>query len=474
MKTFLDDNFLLQSEVAEALYHDYAKEQPIIDYHNHLPPAEIAQNRQFEDITAVWLAGDHYKWRAMRTNGVSEYFITGAASNEDKFAHWAATVPYTMRNPLYHWTHLELQRYFGITEALDTHSAAGIYAQTTAALQQTELRAQGLLSHMKVEIVCTTDEPTDDLAHHRIHALSGSQLRMLPTFRPDKFVQIAQPAFVDMLAKLEACTDRTIRSFSELLAALTDRIDYFHAHGCRLSDHGLERLFVLPQEQYNLDQLIQDRLHGKALNPVATAAFQMSLLHELARAYHARDWTMQFHLGAIRNNNDRLQRTLGADVGCDSIGDFPQAAGLADYMNRLDAAQHLPRTILYNLNPADNEVFATMIGNFQDGSQPGKIQWGSGWWFLDQQDGMEKQLNALSNMGLLSRFVGMLTDSRSFLSFPRHEYFRRTLCNLLGQDVVAGKLPHDLKWLGQLVTGICYQNARDYFRFADIKLEAHA
>ncbi|RME98455.1 MAG: glucuronate isomerase [Bacteroidetes bacterium] len=473
MKPFLDDNFLLQNQVAQALYHDYAKAQPIIDYHNHLPPAEIAQNRQFEDITALWLAGDHYKWRAMRANGVAEHFITGNASPEEKFAHWAATVPYTMRNPLYHWTHLELRRYFGITELLHADNAADIYEQTTAALQQADFRAQGLLRRMQVEVVCTTDEPTDDLRYHRAHRQSGHPLRLLPTFRPDKLVLIAQPAFAAALAQLEACTNRSISRFAELVAALTERIDYFHAHGGRLSDHGLEQLFVMPAEPYNLDQIIQDRLAGKALDPVAVQAFQMQLLHELARAYHQRGWTMQFHLGALRNNNDRLARLLGVDVGCDSIGDFPQAAGLSDFLNRLDAAESLARTILYNLNPADNEVFATMIGNYQDGSEPGKIQWGSGWWFLDQQDGMEKQMNTLSNMGLLSRFVGMLTDSRSFLSFPRHEYFRRTLCNLLGQDVVAGKLPDDRAWLGQVVKGICYENARNYFRFSELKAEAH-
>ena len=465
MKPFLNDHFLLQNPTAEKLYHEYAKVLPIIDYHNHLPPDEIANNKTFSTITEIWLKGDHYKWRAMRANGIDEQFITGNISDQDKFLKWAETVPYTMRNPLYHWTHLELQRYFGISELLDSKSGLGIYEQTNAALQKQEFSVKGLLNKMKVEVVCTTDHPTDDLAFHQQELKSNSALKMLPTFRPDKFLVIDNPEFLQYLDKLENIAASKISTFDNLVAALENRIEYFHLMGCKLADHGLSQLYAIDSSNYNLNGILEKRKTNKKIEQDEVAAFQMALIGELAKFYHDKNWTMQLHLGAIRNNNSRLMETVGADVGADSIGDYKQAEGLSAFLNRLDAVGKLPKTILYNLNPSDNELFATMMGNFNDGTTPGKIQWGSAWWFLDQKDGMEKQLNTLSNMGLLSRFIGMLTDSRSFLSFPRHEYFRRILCNLIGKDVENGELPNDIEWLGKMVQDISYYNTKQYFNF---------
>ena len=465
MKLFLNDHFLLQNPTAEKLYHEYAKVLPIIDYHNHLPPDEIANNKTFSTITEIWLKGDHYKWRAMRANGIDEQFITGNISDQDKFLKWAETVPYTMRNPLYHWTHLELQRYFGISELLDSKSGLDIYAQTNAALREKEFSVKGLLNKMKVEVLCTTDHPTDDLAFHQQELERNSDLKMLPTFRPDKFLVIDNPEFVQFLDKLENIEGNKINSFDHLLAALENRIEFFNVMGCKLADHGLSQLYAIDPSLYNLDRILEKRKTNKKIEQDEVAAFQMAMFYELAKIYHDKNWTMQLHLGAIRNNNSRLMKLVGADVGADSIGDFKQAEGLSVFLNRLDAEEKLSKTILYNLNPGDNELFATMMGNFNDGSAPGKIQWGSAWWFLDQKDGMEKQLNTLSNMGLLSRFIGMLTDSRSFLSFPRHEYFRRILCNLIGKDVENGELPNDTEWLGKMVQDISYNNAKQYFNF---------
>lgn len=464
-RSFMDDNFLLQNPMAERLFHTYAKELPIIDYHNHLPPQEIAEDKNFSTITEVWLQGDHYKWRAMRANGVSEHFITGRASDEEKFQQWAVTVPYTLRNPLYHWTHLELQRYFGIQELLSPDTATAIYQQTTTALQQPEYAVSGLLQKMKVEVVCTTDDPTDDLAFHRMHQSKGRNLRMLPTFRPDKFLVVDGNDFLTSVEQLAAVTNSSITTFSQLLAALENRIDFFQEHGCQLADHGLSQLYPIDWKTVKLDDILRKAKDRQHITPTESQAFQMAALYELAKMYHQRGWTMQLHLGPLRNNNSRLLKTVGADVGCDSIGDFSQAEGLAAFLDRLDAQEQLTKTILYNLNPRDNEVFATMAGNYNEGPIAGKIQWGSAWWFLDQKDGMEKQLNALSNMGLLSRFIGMLTDSRSFLSFPRHEYFRRILCQLLGEDVQRGFLPDDEQWLGSVVEAICYRNAKQFFGF---------
>jgi len=462
---FLGEDFLLQNDVAAFLYHTHAKELPIIDYHNHLRPEDIANNKQFTNITEAWLKGDHYKWRAMRANGVHEKYITGNASDEEKFIKWATTIPYTMRNPLYHWTHLELQRYFGIEKLLDFDSAKDIYEQTNHALQQPENKVKGLLKKMKVEVVCTTDHPTDSLAFHQQEFNSESDLKMLPTFRPDKFVVIDHPDFLVFLEKMENIIGHDISTFDELMAALENRIEFFHSLGCQLADHGLGQLFDIDFHKKDLDAILQKRKSKKKVKRKDVAAFQMAMLHELSKLYHQKNWTMQFHLGAIRNNNHRLLNLIGADVGADSIADFEQAKGLSSFLNRLDAQGKLTKTILYNLNPRDNEVFATMMGNFNDGTQAGKIQWGSAWWFLDQKDGIEKQINTLSNMGLLSRFIGMLTDSRSFLSFPRHEYFRRILCNLIGKDVVNGELPNDMNWLGKMVENICYRNAKEYFKF---------
>lgn len=465
MKPFLDHNFLLQTPIAEQLYHEHAAGLPIIDYHNHLPPDQIATNHQFKNITEVWLNGDHYKWRAMRANGINEDFITGGATDREKFQKWAETVPKTLRNPLYHWTHLELQRYFGIKDLLSANNADLIYDTASEQLQQASYSCNGLLQQMKVEVVCTTDHPTDSLLFHSQHRTRGRALKMLPTFRPDKFLTIGANDYLDFLHKLEAITDDDIKTFDQLLAALEGRIDFFHELGGRLSDHGLSQLFADDYSGAKLDETMEKRRSGKALSPAEQRQFQMALLHELAKMYHQRGWTMQLHLGPIRNNNTRLMKSVGADVGCDSIGDFPQAEGLSAFLDGLDTNDQLPKTILYNLNPRDNELFATMAGNFNDGSMAGKIQWGSAWWFLDQKDGMEKQLDALSNMGLLSRFLGMLTDSRSFLSFPRHEYFRRILCNQFGNDVHNGLLPNDPTLLGETIKDICYRNARNYFNF---------
>lgn len=465
IKPFLDENFLLHNSTAERLYHEYAKDQPIIDYHNHLSPEEIAMNKNFSTITEIWLKGDHYKWRAMRANGIDESYITGNASDEAKFKKWAATVPYTMRNPLYHWTHLELQRYFGIHDLLNENTASTIYQQTNEALQTPEFSVNGLLKKMKVEVVCTTDHPTDSLKFHQQYQKKGAAIKMLPTFRPDKLVVITNEDFLPFLEKLERIIDSEISTFSALLAALENRIHFFEKLGCQLADHGLSQLFSVDGKGMNLDSILQKRKNKQTISPKEAAFFQMEMLHELAKIYHQKGWTMQFHLGAIRNNNSRLLRAVGADVGCDSIGDYEQARGLSAFLNRLDSDNQLTKTILYNLNPRDNELFATMMGNFNDGTMAGKIQWGSAWWFLDQKDGMEKQLNTLSNMGLLGRFIGMLTDSRSFLSFPRHEYFRRILCNLIGQDVHNGELPNDVVWLGKMVENICYGNAKRYFDF---------
>ena len=465
MKKFLDDDFILDNATARKLYFDHAVSMPIIDYHNHLPPDEIASNKVFSNITEAWLKGDHYKWRAMRANGIPEEYITGSASDKDKFLKWSETVPFTMRNPLFHWTHLELQRYFGLQDVLNSENGAVIYDKTTATLQDESFSTQGLLNKMNVEVVCTTDDPSDSLKHHKSYNANTGGFKMLPGFRPDKYIQIDGKDFLSSIKKLESSTNRSIDSLDQLVQGLQDRIDYFHDNGGRISDHGLNHIYAAEFTDQEVDKIFREVIGGKEIFAGEAIVFKSGLLYYLARMYHAKGWVMQFHLGALRNNNDRLERILGADVGCDSIGDFEQATSLSRFLNRLDSEKKLCKTILYNLNPGDNEVFATMAGNFNDGSSAGKIQWGSGWWFLDQKDGMEDQMNVLSNMGLLSRFVGMLTDSRSFLSFPRHEYFRRILCNLLGTDVEKGLLPNDTKWLGQMVENICYRNAKEYFDF---------
>ncbi|WP_310393814.1 glucuronate isomerase [Hymenobacter sp.] len=463
---FLNDNFLLQTATARQLYHEYAAAMPIIDYHCHLPPNQIAEDRQFDNITQAWLSGDHYKWRAMRTNGVSERYITGDASDWEKFEQWAETVPQTVRNPLYHWTHLELQRYFGVTELLNAGSARRIYEQCNALLRTPEYSVRNLLRKMNVETLCTTDDPADSLDHHRTLAASGFEVQILPTFRPDKAMAVEKAAaYNQYLDELGVAAGVTIQTYDDLLATLRQRHDFFHAQGCRLSDHGLERLSSADFTSEQVTAAFDKVRSGRELSQAEAEALKSSLLLDLARLDHARGWTQQFHLGALRNNNSRMLRQLGPDTGWDSIGDFAQSRHLALFLDRLDSSDQLGKTILYNLNPADNEVLATMVGNFNDGSVAGKVQWGSGWWFLDQKDGIEKQLNTLSNMSLISQFVGMLTDSRSFLSYPRHEYFRRVLCNLFGSDIENGELPDELALLGGIIQNICYHNAKAYFNF---------
>ena len=466
MKAFLDENFLLETATAERLYHDHAAKMPIIDYHCHLPPRDLAEDRQFENLTQIWLEGDHYKWRAMRTNGVSERYCTGDAPDWEKFEKWAQTVPYTMRNPLYHWTHLELKNPFGIAQILDESTARGIYDRCGEMLREKTFSAQGILQQMNVKVVCTTDDPTDDLSWHQQIKDSGFDIQVLPAFRPDKSLNAGNPQALNAwLDKLAEITGSEMAHFIDLLDALRQRADFFESMGCKLSDHGIETAYADDFTDEEVNYIFQKVRLGHALNELEIDKYRSALLYYLGEMYHEKGWTQQFHLGALRSNNSRMLRLLGPDTGFDSIGDFEIARPLSRFLDRLDASDSLPRTILYNLNPRDNEVIASMIGNFNDGSIPGKMQFGSAWWFLDQKDGMEKQLNALSNMGLLSRFVGMLTDSRSFLSYPRHEYFRRILCNMLGNDVESGQLPHDMNWLGQLVENISYYNARDYFDF---------
>ncbi len=462
--SFLNDNFLLKTKTAQRLYHDYAKGLPIIDYHNHLSPKDIAENKQFNNLTEIWLHGDHYKWRAMRSNGVPEKYIIGNSTDKEKFEKWSETVPYTMRNPLYHWTHLELQRYFGINELLDKKSADKIYKNCSDKLKSKEFSVQGLLSKMKVEVLCTTDDPSDDLQYHKQFKESEHQTKMLPTFRPDNSILIEKEDFLDYLIQLSKSSKIEINSFKSLVSVLEKRVDYFHEMGCRLADHGLANIPLADYSDKEIEQIFSKRKE-EIITDKEIEKYKSAILHELALMYHKKSWTMQLHLGAIRNNNDRLKKEAGADVGCDSIGDYEQAKGLSQFLNRLDAKDKLPKTILYNLNPRDNEVFATMAGNFNSNGGINKVQWGAAWWFLDQKDGMEKQLNTLSNMGLLSRSVGMLTDSRSFLSFPRHEYFRRILCNLLGEDIENGELPNDIEWIGTMIENICYYNAKEYFQF---------
>jgi glucuronate isomerase len=464
MKKFLDENFLLETPTAVKLYHDYAKQMPVIDYHCHLSPEQIANNHQFENITQAWLYGDHYKWRAMRTNGVDERYVTGNKSDFEKFEAWAQTVPYTLRNPLYHWTHLELQRYFNIHEILNGTTAKSIYDNASAQISKPEYSVRGLLEKMNVKVVCTTDDPLDDLKFHQSFKKENTTLKMYPTWRPDAAMNVSSKdkfnAYVD---KLNTIHGSTVKDFDEYLNALKKRHDYFAAHDCTLSDHGLEEIYA---DDYTDDEIVSifaKISSGKDLELVEVRKFKSAMLYHFAIWDAEKGWVQQFHLGALRNNNSRMLSQLGPDTGWDSIGDFSQAKALSAFFDRLDKENKLAKTIIYNLNPADNELMATMIGNFNDGSVPGKIQFGSGWWFLDQKDGMTRQLNALSNMGLLSKFVGMLTDSRSFLSFPRHEYFRRLLCNLFGTEIENGELPDDIEWIGKVIQDICYNNAKEYF-----------
>jgi glucuronate isomerase len=462
-------DFMLETDKARELYHAFAGPLPIIDYHGHLSPKDIAEDRRFDNLTRIWLAGDHYKWRAMRAAGVDERFITGDAPDWDKFEKWAETVPRTLRNPLYHWTHLELSRPFGIDRSLGPLTAKAIWDEANAMLARPEFSARGILRQMNVAVVCTTDDPADDLRYHK--ALRGDTdfpVRVYPSFRPDKALAVEDPeGFSRYIALLSSAADMDIKSFADLLAALRRRHDHFHAMGCRLSDHGLETVYAEAYAESEVRKTFDAVLAGKPVAPYAVLQFKSAMLYELAVMDWEKGWVQQFHIGALRNTSTRMMRTLGPDSGFDSIGDFEVARPLARFLDRLDAEDKLARTILYNLNPRDNEVLASMIGNFQDGRIAGKMQYGPAWWFLDQADGMTKQIEALSNLGLLGRFVGMTTDSRSFLSYPRHEYFRRLLCNILGGEMACGLLPDDLELVGGLVRDGCYFNAKHYFRFGE-------
>lgn len=466
MKQFLDEHFLLSTATSRKLYHDYAKEMPVIDYHCHLPPAQIAADTSFENITQAWLYGDHYKWRAMRTNGVHESYCTGDRSDWEKFEKWAATVPYTLRNPLYHWTHLELQRYFGVNEILNASSAASVYATCNELLKTPDYTTRNLLRKMKVALVCTTDDPADTLEHHKQLKEDGFEIPILPAFRPDQAMNVDDPAkYNAYLQKLEQASNTSISSYQDLLAALKSRHDFFASMGCSVSDHGIEEIYADDYSDAEINNIFNKVRSGGQLTLSEIRQIKSALLVQLAIWDWEKGWVQQYHLGALRNNNSRMMRQLGPDTGWDSIGDFSQARALAKFLDRLDSQDQLAKTILYNLNPSDNELLATMIGNFNDGSVAGKVQFGSAWWFLDQKDGMVKQINALSNMGLLSRFVGMLTDSRSFLSYPRHEYFRRIVCELFGQEIENGELPNDVEWVGKVIQDICFNNAQQYFNW---------
>jgi glucuronate isomerase len=461
---FIHDNFLLSTKTAQRLYHQYAEEEPIFDYHCHLSPGDIARNRQFNNLFEIWLEGDHYKWRAMRTNGVAEKFCTGDASPYDKFLAWAKTVPHTLRNPLYHWTHLELKRYFGISELLDEKTAKKIWEKANTQLAKPALTTQGILKKFNVKLVCSTDDPTDTLAEHREFARSGHPTKMLPAFRPDNALAVHLPQnFNRWVEKLAAASNIDINSFGAFTTALKKRHDFFHSQGCRLSDHGMNHCFADFCSEKVAAGIFDKARRGEQVSPVEHSQFASNMMLLFGHWDAKREWVKQLHLGALRNNNTRLLKRLGADTGFDSIGDWPQAKALATYLDKLDSENALPKTIIYNNNPADNYVFASMIGNFQDGSTPAKVQYGSAWWFLDQKEAMEWQINALSNLGLLSRFVGMVTDSRSFMSYPRHEYFRRVLCNLVGRDVENGEIPNDKVLLGNLIKNVCFGNASRYF-----------
>ena len=461
---FLTDDFLLQGNTARRLYHDYVKELPIIDYHCHLPPGEIASNKQFDNLTEIWLKGDHYKWRALRTLGVSEYLITGNSTDEEKFSAWAKMVPLTVRNPLFHWTHMELKSVFGIAEYLNEKTAPGIYQSCNELLQTSSYSTKAILSSFKVEYIGTTDEPWDSLQYHKQLAEENFSIRVSPSFRPDKILFIDKKEdFFQYLLALQNASGIIVKDIASLLAALQNRVDFFHANDCRVSDHGFMQMPGKIDFSHALETEFASFVANKKDTYSDPEAFMGFMILELCKMYHQKDWVQQFHLGPIRDNNTRLNKKLGANSGFDSVGDFPQALCMSVFFDRLDQSDQLAKTVIYNINPSDNEVFASMLGNFNDGSIKGKMQFGSGWWFLDQKDGMERQLNALSNMGLISTFIGMITDSRSFLSFPRHEYFRRILCNLIGDEMEKGLLPNDEAWMGDILKNISYYNAKEYF-----------
>ncbi len=464
--TVISHNFLLYNKTAQLLYHESAGNMPIIDYHNHLPADQIANDVNFQNLTQAWLYGDHYKWRAMRANGIDESYCTGNKSDYEKFQEWAATVPYTLRNPLYHWTHLELQRYFNITDILNPVSVKKIYDHCSHFLQTKEFSTRNLLRKMNVEIVCTTDDPSDSLEHHKKIQGDNFEIKVLPTFRPDKALQTANAElFNEYVNELEAVSNKSITSFNDYLDTLKLRHDDFSNAGCVIADNGCEYLPFKDFTEAEIKNIFQKLRSGNNISAHNQEQFKTALLLQLAEWNYEKSWVQQFHLGALRNNNTQKMQQLGADTGFDSIGDFPQAYSLSKFLNKLNSKNKLAKTILYNLNPADNAVFATMCGNFNDDGIPGKMQHGAAWWFSDQKDGITNHLNTLSNMGLLSRFVGMLTDSRSFLSFPRHEYFRRILCNIFGDEIEKGELPDDIEWTGKIIKDICYYNTKKYFNW---------
>jgi glucuronate isomerase len=465
MKTFMDEQFLLENGTAERLYHEYASPLPIIDYHCHLNPDQIARDVKFENLTRIWLSGDHYKWRAMRANGVDERYCTGDAIDREKFMKWAGTVPDTVRNPLYHWTHMELRRYFGIRELLGPDTAEMIYDRTSKMLSSDEFSVRSLIRKMNVEVICTTDDPIDTLEPHRVIREDGFETRVLPSFRADRAMAAEDPvAYNGYLERLGAAAGISIRNYMDLLTALSARHDLFHEQGCRISDHGMETFNAEDFEHHEIERIFLKVRSGRELNREEVLKFKSALLIELAVMDHEQDWAQQFHLGALRNINSRRFHDLGPDTGFDSMGDHPLAVAMSRFFDKLDSRHQLTRTVLYNLNPADNALMVTIANCYNDGITPGKMQFGSGWWFLDQKFGMTAQINTLSSMGLLSCFVGMLTDSRSFLSFPRHEYFRRILCNLVGADVENGEIPDNPELLKPLIQNICYYNAKKYFK----------
>lgn len=466
MKTFITDNFLLHTKTAQRLFHDYAKEMPIIDYHNHLSPSHIANDLSFENITQAWLNGDHYKWRAMRSNGINEKYVTGNTPDWEKFEKWAETVPYTLRNPLHHWTHLELLRYFKIDELLSPNSAKAIYEKCNSKLVTNEFSTRNLLKNKNVEVVCTTDDPTDSLEYHQSFQGKEANLKMLPTFRPDKAMAVDDAEnFNNYVKKLEEATNISVNSYADYLTALKNRHDFFASVGCKVSDHGVEEMYADDYIESEINSIFNLLRTRKQIDATQSRKIKSALLKTFAKWNFEKNWVQQFHIGPIRNNNSRIFQQLGADTGWDSMGGTVNPKSVSRFLDNLDKNNQLAKTILYSINPADNEMLATMIGNFNDGSIAGKVQLGAAWWFNDQKDGITKHLDALSNMGLLSRFVGMLTDSRSFLSFPRHEYFRRILCNVLGDEIEKGELPNDEKWIGKMVQNICYNNAKEYFNF---------
>ena len=468
MKGFLTEDFLLSNDPARRLYHEFAAPQPILDYHCHLRPADISENRRFANLFEIWLEGDHYKWRAMRANGVAETLVTGTAPPYEKFLAWARTVPYTVRNPLYHWTHLELQRYFNINELLNEESAPAIWERANDALG--ELTTHAILQKFRVKVVCTTDDPVDDLRHHWAIDKSALPTRVFPAFRPDRALAIGEAEFAPWLDQLSKSANVDVRDLNSLLQALEKRHDYFHSLGCRLSDHGLDHCYAVPCSERCAAAIFSKARDGQSVTQDERAQFASFMMLFFGRLDAEKHWTKQLHLGALRNVNTVARNKLGADAGFDAIGDFPQAGRVAAYLDLLGRENALPRMILYNVNPSDTFQFATMIGCFQDGTEPGKLQYGSAWWFLDQKEGITAQINALSNTGLLSRFIGMVTDSRSFMSYPRHEYFRRILCDIIGQDVARGELPNDDALLGKIIQDICYRNAQQYLQLPNVRL----